>query len=161
MRFRSILSGAAVIVISAAGHTAWGADDTAKQCVADAAAEYKATRTAAQEVFKADKDKCRSLDPVCADACRTTHKDCVAVPEAAIEACKELCATTLKEERDTTCKALPEDSAERVSCIDTAQLVAFTCRDNCRDNADRAALRTCKTGFKTCIQTCAVSAPAP
>lgn len=162
MRFTSILSVAAVLVASVAGHTAWGQqDDTTKQCVADAAAQYKSERTKAQDQFKIDKDVCRNRDPVCAEACRTTRDTCVDAAEGPVETCKDKCATDLTTARDA-CKALPEDSPEREACIDDAQVEAFRCRDKCRDNPDaRAALRTCKTVFKECIQTCAASAPAP
>ena len=159
MRYRSILSVAAVLVVSAAGRTAWGADDTTKQCVADAAAQYKIDRTAAQDVFKTAKDVCRNRDPVCAEACRTAHEGCVDVPEAAVESCMDICATTLSTARDDCKESQAEDTPERKTCIDDAQVDAFKCRDACRDNADRAALQECKTGFKACIQACAASAP--
>ncbi len=159
MRFTSILSVAAVLAVSAVGHTAWGQDTTTQQCMTDAKDVYNTKRKALQDEFKAAKDACRNVDHVCAEACRTTREACVAGPEAAVDTCNDACKATQKAARDT-CKAnTAEGSAERKQCTDAAELAAYECRHTCRDSTDRDALKQCKDAFKTCIQGCTTGTP--
>jgi hypothetical protein len=70
--------------------------------------------------------------------------------------CKAECFATLSAARDNCRSLYAKETKEFDQCIDKAQVVAFSCRDQCREDA-RPAFVDCRNSFRSCITAC----PAP
>jgi hypothetical protein len=132
------------------------------ECVRDATDARNDCVSACQESFRIAKDACRNVKHDCAEGCRAEYDSCIQNDPTLIElaTCKADCQTTLE-----TAKALcrdnhPAGSVERDTCIDTAQLAAFVCRDDCREKYNAGpAVKACRDGFRTCVGNCEPSIP--
>jgi hypothetical protein len=67
--------------------------------------------------------------------------------------CKAGCFATLSAARDNCRSLYATGTKELDQCIDQAQVVAFSCRDQCREDV-RPALAECRNTFRSCITLC-------
>jgi hypothetical protein len=130
------------------------------QCVHDANQTKKDCVATCQENFSVARDLCRNVNHECADACRAGRKACVDPIRQVLTDCLGGCQATLDQAK-ADCRADPNNppgSTSLDTCIDNAQIAAFTCRDNCRESfntqANRDALKNCRRIFHACITTC-------
>jgi len=136
------------------------ADDFRSQCVQDANAVFEECRTVCREDLQAAKDECRNVPHECADVCRDTRDQCVDQAIDDLEACLSPCNTDLLAAKDTCRTVNDQDPAALDQCIDTAQVIAFVCRDQCRESFRLAsALKECGKSFRGCIKNCLKPTP--
>jgi hypothetical protein len=146
----SLVVGLGAILI---GASAWGLTQNL-QCVANAAKQKVLCKQTCQEDFATAKDQCLNVDPVCANTCRTDRATRVAPTYAALQTCIDGCQATLDTAKANCRDMYPNDPEGRDTCIDQAQVVAFSCRDTCREGLDRSALKQCWKAFHQCMVAC-------
>jgi hypothetical protein len=174
LRFGTVFAlGALVIALASPAN----ASATAT-CVAQAEADFKDCTSQCRDDLIAEKLTCKNINPACGAAClagRTTCLDvarnilktgvlpdsstlanctggtdaCDAQLAAAENGCGAPCNIT-----DQTCN----------NCVDAAQLVALTCRDECRDswrtNPTVVAMKkACDAAFRNCVKACPPANP--
>jgi len=127
--------------------------EAAKQCKRDAKDIYKDCRQNCRDELQLARDACLDRDHDCVEACRVERTDCraplLAQRDTAIDACNAARATAI-----AACKQdFEPGTKERDTCIDTAQIAAFRCRDDARE-AVRPDLKVCRQDFLACARAC-------
>ena len=150
MQRTSFIAGLGLVLLAA---TAWGFTRN-PQCVQDGAKEKQACIDTCKEDFQAAKDTCWNVDHDCMDTCRAGRDTSVAPIFGALKGCIDGCKATLDDAKANCRTAYAEGTPERDTCIDQAQVVAFSCRDTCRENLDRDGLKQCGKDFRACLRAC-------
>jgi len=125
-------------------------------CVTDAAVEHRDCKAECKEDLQAAKDACLDRDHACVEVCRAERSECR--DASGIDAAISACNATLYQARKTCRETHPAGSPEREACIDQAQVVAFSCRDDAREQA-KPLLKQCRKDFKLCAKGCARNDP--
>jgi hypothetical protein len=133
--------------------TAWGLTKN-PQCVQDGAKEKQACIQTCKENFQAAKDTCWNVDHDCMESCRAGRVTCVTPIYTALKTCIDGCRAALDTAK-ADCRAwYTEGTPERDTCIDQAQVLAFSCRDGCWESRDKPALTACRKAFLSCRNAC-------
>ncbi len=120
-------------------------------CLQAARAEVLECRELAREAFRTAKDACLERDHDCVDVCRADREDCAETSQIAADLA--VCNADREVAVDACRNTTPEDSPERDTCIDAAQVDAFTCRDGARE-ANKGELKACRADFRSCARAC-------
>jgi hypothetical protein len=120
-------------------------------CRSEARGEFRTCKRSCRDTFREAKDTCSRRDPVCVDDCRTLRRTCQAPFEPGREAAIAVCDAALRAAKHV-CRAQFDDGAAALdACIDQAQGVAFSCRDDARE-AVAPDLRQCRIAFRQCVR---------
>lgn len=123
------------------------------ECIGRAKTDLQTCIAGCRESFQISKDSCRNIDHDCAEDCRTAYDGCVSPILTDLGADLATCQATLDSARTACRVAYQSGTANRDTCIDQAQVVAFTCRDGFREEY-QPALAACRVTFKSCILAC-------
>jgi hypothetical protein len=139
-----------VLLMSSSAFARLACDPT---CLSEAKGALKECIAGCKEDFQTEKDSCRNIDHVCAEGCREAYDTCIEEPLTDLANCKVPCNTTLAT-AVVNCRSMyGRGTHDRDTCIDQAQVLAFTCKDACREVAN-PLLKTCRDAFKACIIGC-------
>jgi hypothetical protein len=154
-----------VLTLTLLGLVAQGAraQTTTAECRLQAKGDYVACKADCKEAFQAAKDACRNCDHSFAEGCRTSRALCEAPFDDILDACIDLCKTTLQGDK-VDCQTAHDDcvtnggttcDADLDTCVDAAQVKAFVCRDTCRENQTvRDGINACRETFRGCMRSC-------
>jgi hypothetical protein len=161
-RKRSMLYflGLAALGVSLSTATA-RADETTQACIREANQDFKDCKADCREEWQNAKDICLVCDHGCVEGCRAGRQTCLwGTPESpgprailrdAVKACNQTLAAAKKQ-----CRIDNPPGPDRDSCIDAAQLTAFSCRDTAREAA-HPGIKLCRDAFRACAQVCCAS----
>jgi hypothetical protein len=127
-------------------------------CTKRAKSDLQTCISDCRESFQVSKDSCRNIDHDCAEDCRTEYDGCVSPILTDLGADLATCQAALDDARAACRVAFESGTANRDTCIDQAQVVAFTCRDGFREES-QPALAACRVAFKGCILACPPANP--
>ncbi len=148
-----VMLGSFVFLLMLIAASSVGAFTISPRCIWDATAEFALCVSTCRDAFRVDRDVCHNVNHDCAETCREDFEDCVATPLMDLGGCRVNCDAHLKIAKDTCHSSYQPGTKELDTCIDAAQLSAFSCRDECRETAAPALLQ-CRRDFRSCIKAC-------
>ena len=129
-----------------------------RQCVARARNDFVACRNECTNDLKNDRFLCRNIEAGCGRECLGRRESCIDAATQPLEDCLTGCKSDLNAAKASCRTTCGGDRACLDTCIDTAQVTAFTCRDDCREgfhaNGGEAAVAQCRADFRTCVNLC-------
>jgi len=127
-------------------------------CILQAREELHSCHAECINDFRNERFVCRNVEPGCGRECLGRREGCVETASEPLVECLGSCQTTLIEAKATCAQSCNADQSCLDTCIDTAQVDAFTCRDNCREdfraNGGPAAIDVCRATFRECVRAC-------
>jgi hypothetical protein len=127
-------------------------------CVAQARDELQACSAECINDFRNERFVCRNVEPGCGRECLGHRESCIETASEPLVECLGDCQTTLIAAKAICVTNCNGDQACLDTCIDTAQVDAFTCRDNCREDfrasGGPVAIDVCRATFRECVRAC-------
>jgi hypothetical protein len=163
----------AVTGIGAALLLSAGLGSADQQCIQQAISDYKACKAQCQDDFQSAKFACRGVNPACGLACLAGRQVCFenannvlqtgqlpgggTLPDCATGT--DGCKAQLQQDKQACGAPCAQGDEVCNTCVDNAQVKAFTCRDRCRErwSADptvQQMIQSCRDGFKACVRGC-------
>jgi hypothetical protein len=132
--------------------------DTPRECVTQARDELQSCSSECINNFRNDRFVCRNVEPGCGRECLGRREGCIETATEPLVECLGGCQSTLDTAKDACHTSCADDTACLDACIDSAQVDAFTCRDNCREtwrlDGGTAAVEVCRATFRECVKAC-------
>jgi hypothetical protein len=121
-------------------------------CISAANQGYHDCKGGCRESFQLTKDTCANRDHVCVESCRADRQTC-SQPILNTFNTALAASAVLREQDVANCRVLYGDGTpERDTCIDNAQVAAFSRRDAAREAA-HPGLAQCRRDFSACVHT--------
>lgn len=131
---------------------------SARTCVAAAREELQSCSSECINDFRNERFVCRNVEPGCGRECLGRREGCIETAGEPLAECLGVCQATLAGAKATCVSTCQGDQTCLDPCIDTAQVDAFTCRDDCREEfragGGPAAIEVCRATFRECVKTC-------
>jgi len=131
-------------------------------CLEEARDTLQSCRAECVNDFRNERFICRNVEPGCGRECLGSRESCIEAATQPLVICLAGCQDTLAQAKAACVTTCNGDTACLDSCIDAAQVDAFTCRDNCRESFRMSAgpteIASCRATFRECVRNCP---PAP
>ena len=135
---------------------------TDPQCILTAREAYNFCKAECRADFRAEKFRCRNVEPACGLRCLAGREACTDPINDILDQCIGDCKAQLQAGKDMCRQDCGTNQACLDDCIDRKQVDAFICKDNCRENF-RANysddLENCRSLFRACVAACPPAQP--
>jgi len=153
-----ILALGSAAAIAATEDTTDIVSPSTRSCVLQAREDLQSCSAECINDFRNERFTCRNVEPGCGRECLGRRESCIETASQPLVTCIIDCQNTLAEAKAACVTTCNGDATCLDTCIDQAQVAAFTCRDNCREafrmSTGPTEIESCRATFRECVRAC-------